>query len=382
MVDSAGEWDWRILQGRLPQHILLCLAAMHRPQQSFPIDRVGWGLWDDRRFSIKSAYQVRLDHTDRLDTVDPTWKIIHHFRGLQRIKIFLWLVYHKKLMTNDKRTRRHFTPDNKCLVCIDMVEDVDHVLRHCPSAKLVWTVLINPMKRSEFFSLPFEQWFALNLRQQGDFVRELKDWDMLFPAVLWNLWKQRNDRVFNGVTEEWGSVVARSKWFADSSTAAAATLRIQHAAVASNSWCPPEDGWVKLNTDGTRSSIDGRAACGGVLRDHTGTWIRGFTRFVGRCSVVEAELWGIGTGMALAWELGYRQLVIETDSVDALRLIEQRSKGGGPFTLVHRIHVLRVLDWRLVFSKIGRDSNDVADRLAKLASYASLDTEFFDESPL
>ncbi|KAK8607988.1 hypothetical protein V6N13_023446 [Hibiscus sabdariffa] len=245
------------------------------------------------------------------------------------------------------------------------------------------------MKRSEFFSLPFEQWFALNLRQQGDFVRETNGWDMLFPAVLWNLWKQRNDRVFNGVTEEWGSVVARSKWLADSSTTAAETMHNPHAglsgthaAVAACSWCPPEDGWVKLNTDGARSSIDGRAAYGGVLRDHTGTWIRGFTRFVGQCSVVESELWGIATGMALAWELGYRQLVIETDSADALRLIEQKSKGGGPFTLVHRIHVLRVLDWRLVFSKIRRDSNDVADRLAKLASYDSLDTEFFDQSPL
>ncbi|KAK9042131.1 hypothetical protein V6N11_017210 [Hibiscus sabdariffa] len=66
---------------------------------------------------------------------------------------------------------------------------------------------------------------------------------------------------------------------------------------------------------------------------------------------------------------------------DALRLIEQRNKGGGPFTIVHRIHFLRELEWRLVFSKVGRGSNEVADHLAKLASYDSFVTEFFDEPP-
>ncbi|KAK8517401.1 hypothetical protein V6N12_016253 [Hibiscus sabdariffa] len=248
MVDSAGEWDWRILQDRLPQHILLRLAAMHRPQQSFHMDYVEWGLRDDRRFSIKSAYQ-------------------------------------------------------------------------------------------------FQQWFRLNLRQQGDFVREPKDWDMLFPAVLWNLWKQRNDRVFNGVTEEWRSVVTRSKWLADSSTAAAATLRVAHA---SSRVTPVAAATLRISH--TSSSVTHAAAA--TLRVlHTSS-----------------------SGTSAAVDPG--------SCADALRLIEQRTKGGGPFTLVHQIHVLRELDWRLVFSKVGRGSNDVADRLAKLSSYASLDTKFFDDSPL
>ncbi|KAK8496590.1 hypothetical protein V6N12_003523 [Hibiscus sabdariffa] len=126
----------------------------------------------------------------------------------------------------------------------------------------------------------------MNLPQQGGFARVPTDWDLLFSAVLWNIWKQRNDRVFNGVTEEWGSVVTRSRWLAASSAAAATNLRYQQvralgtgAAVSPINWCPPDAGWVKLNTDGARFSVDGRASCGGVLRDHNGVWIRGFTRF-------------------------------------------------------------------------------------------------------
>ncbi|KAK8653589.1 hypothetical protein V6N13_127582 [Hibiscus sabdariffa] len=172
MVDSAGEWDWRILQDRLPQHILLRLAAMHRPQQSFHMDYVEWGLRDDRSSSNAAGCARKFEgHACSSSNVE------------------------------------NFTHQFECHACSS--------------------------SNAASFAHQFE----------------------------WHV-----------------------------------------------------------------------------------------------CSS--------GSG------------------ADALRLIEQRTKGGGPFTLVHQIHVLRELDWRLVFSKVGRGSNDVADRLAKLSSYASLDTKFFDDSPL
>ncbi|KAK8629663.1 hypothetical protein V6N13_078496 [Hibiscus sabdariffa] len=53
-------------------------------------------------------------------------------------------------------------------------------------------------------------------------------------------------------------------------------------------------------------------------------------------------------------ELGYRQLIIEFDSADVLRLIEQRNTNGAPSTIIHSIHLLCDLDWRFDFSKKGR----------------------------
>ncbi|KAK8494425.1 hypothetical protein V6N12_055678 [Hibiscus sabdariffa] len=191
MVDSAGDWLWSLLQHWLPHHILLRLAAIQRPQSSFPMDSVGWGLRDDRRFSVKTTYQVRCGRMETLSTTDPTWK-------------------------------------------------------------------------------------------------------------------------------EWGSVVTRSKWLAESSAAAAITLRNQHVRLAGM-------GAVERHVEGYYGII---LAFG----------------FEGRCSVVEAELWGFVTGMEMAWALGYRQLIIESDSADALRLIEQRNTKGGPFTIIHSIHLLCDLD--------------------------------------
>ncbi|KAK8658335.1 hypothetical protein V6N13_036543 [Hibiscus sabdariffa] len=112
MVDVNGEWWWELLRHRLPDSILLRLAAITRPMPSFPVDSIGWRLQSDGRFSIKTAYQ-------------------------------------------------------------------------------------------------------------GDFAKSGADWDLMFAAVLWNVWRYRNDRVFNNQVEEWGSIITRSKWLAENTVTAA-----------------------------------------------------------------------------------------------------------------------------------------------------------------
>ncbi|KAK9044563.1 hypothetical protein V6N11_058461 [Hibiscus sabdariffa] len=67
--------------------------------------------------------------------------------------------------------------------------------------------------------------------------------------------------------------------------------------------------------------------------------------------------------------------------VDALRLLQRRSTGSGPFSILCCLHQLCGKDWTLVFSKVDRCNNRVADRLAKLASTVSLDVVTFDEPP-
>lgn len=48
--------------------------------------------------------------------------------------------------------------------------------------------------------------------------------------------------------------------------------------------------WMYLNTDGSVSQDEGFAAAGGLVCDQNGRWIIGFNRFLGNCTVIEAEL--------------------------------------------------------------------------------------------
>ncbi|KAK8689240.1 hypothetical protein V6N13_087962 [Hibiscus sabdariffa] len=103
----------------------------------------------------------------------------------------------------------------------------------------------------------------------------------------------------------------------------------------------PLEGWWKVNTDGSHLSDSGSSACDGVIRDSSGLWIRGFTKFIGPCSILEAELWDIHVGLELAWKLGCRKLIVESDNRDAVRIIEQGHGCVGVSSLV--LHIQEVL---------------------------------------
>ncbi|KAE8721305.1 Phospholipase D gamma 3 [Hibiscus syriacus] len=79
-------------------------------------------------------------------------------------------------------------------------------------------------------------------------------------------------------------------------------------------WHPPPHDWVKVNTDCGHCLPSGLVTCRRVLRDCEGAWVSGFAKLIGRCSALDAELWGILEGLSLPWDLGFRSVVVESDS--------------------------------------------------------------------
>ncbi|KAK8667737.1 hypothetical protein V6N13_105218 [Hibiscus sabdariffa] len=119
------------------------------------------------------------------------------------------------------------------------------------------------------------------------------------------------------------------------------------------SWLPPDLGWVKLNTDGARRHSDDSAACGGVLRDHNGSWLLGFAK----------------------------KVVVESDCKDAIDLIFSRATTNGSLSLVMHIQALLRRSWCVSIQYISRLLNTVADGLAKMANPESLTILRFQTLP-
>ncbi|CAI9088342.1 OLC1v1022647C1 [Oldenlandia corymbosa var. corymbosa] len=82
-------------------------------------------------------------------------------------------------------------------------------------------------------------------------------------------------------------------------------------------WTYPPESWVKVNTDGSYDPETGETRAGGLVRTELGGWIRGFTMRIGFTSITGAELWGIWQGLAVAWDLGEKKVIAETDSTAA-----------------------------------------------------------------
>ncbi|XVE92022.1 hypothetical protein REPUB_Repub01dG0061500 [Reevesia pubescens] len=73
-----------------------------------------------------------------------------------------------------------------------------------------------------------------------------------------------------------------------------------------------------------------------ICRDHQGQWLFGFTRKFGTGHISKAEIYAIYTGLLLAWEQGYRMVMVESDSLIAIRKIQQPLRDLDPlFNVIH-----------------------------------------------
>ncbi|KAE8675895.1 hypothetical protein F3Y22_tig00111640pilonHSYRG00090 [Hibiscus syriacus] len=104
-----------------------------------------------------------------------------------------------------------------------------------------------------------------------------------------------------------------------------------------------------------------------VHKLHFCSWMLGFLKHLGRCSILDSELWGVYEGLRIAWEEGIRKLWIEVDSKETLAVITKDLAYHGTSSLEPHIHNLLQRDWELKFYVVPREANTAADCLAKIA---------------
>ena len=87
------------------------------------------------------------------------WEWLWKLRLPYRIQIFLWLIFHRKLLTSVERFRRRLSIDSLC----EDEEDLDHLLRKCPHAQDVWHAIHNIGLRGAAADTSLKEWLLANL---------------------------------------------------------------------------------------------------------------------------------------------------------------------------------------------------------------------------
>jgi len=104
-------------------------------------------------------------------------------------------------------------------------------------------------------------------------------------------------------------------------------------------WRPPQDGWLKLNTDRAFHKNPVLITAGGVIRDAAGSWCGGFALNIGVCSTPLAELWGVYYGLYIAWERHITRLEVEVDSELVVGFLSKGISDSHPLSfVVHMCH--------------------------------------------
>ncbi|CAL1399428.1 unnamed protein product [Linum trigynum] len=225
--------------------------------------------------------------------------------------------------------------------------------------------------------IPLEEWLMRNLLDE--------DKGIDFGLICWHLWKQRNEEVLDGKSySEQGILCKIGAWFniirnAHSFWESIANEPRRVLQTKEIAWKPPHHEWIQIQSDGSVHHDSGKAAAGGLFRDHLGRCHRAFVCNLGSCSITHAELKGAMEGLKIAWEEGYRKIELNLDSETAISIINNHSEDDhrhGQTAAMFRNLLDR--DWEIKISHVYRESNCAADYLANVGHDSPFGTHSFD----
>ena len=95
------------------------------------------------------------------------------------------------MLTLDLIKKRGRALANRCFLCGEEEETIDHLLIHCTKARLLWDLLL------AIFGVPWV--FPLSVREtllswRGTFVgkKRKKAWMAAPLSIFWSIWRERN----------------------------------------------------------------------------------------------------------------------------------------------------------------------------------------------
>ena len=119
-------------------------------------------------------------------------------------------------------------------------------------------------------------------------------WHLIFPISAWAIWSTRNKLVVENTPFSLDGILKRIQ-----SLSLELFSSLPHKSLKPNwkslfiSWKPPPLGFFKLNTDGSTKGNLGMVGASGLIRDHKGNWISGFSRNIAFTHSLAAELWAL-----------------------------------------------------------------------------------------
>ncbi|CAN1852210.1 Putative ribonuclease H protein At1g65750 [Linum perenne] len=198
-----GAWDFRKLESCLPLEIFLQVQGMTPPRPEAGSDMLVWGLENNGRFTIRSAYDLLKDH--KFDDQSNSWQKIWRWNEPNKIRHFMWLTAQGRIMTNTERMRRHITDQSECMACGVVSEDINHVFRLCNVAKSIWSLILPEVISTPQFQMDFQNWWIGNIG--------IPSINHLFFIGAWLIWKWRNMLVFYRVAWSAEEVRNQSKFW-------------------------------------------------------------------------------------------------------------------------------------------------------------------------
>jgi hypothetical protein len=126
-------------------------------------------------------------------------KFIGRHQWKENINFSLGHLLHSKILTADEMLKKNWNCNPLCSLCGQQQETAEHLCLHCPFALQVWNLATS--WSDGLILLPsvdasLGDWWITSLRALPKVQRRTKAAILIY--IAWNLWKERNRRIFQG----------------------------------------------------------------------------------------------------------------------------------------------------------------------------------------
>ncbi|XP_078175174.1 uncharacterized protein LOC144568677 [Carex rostrata] len=156
------------------------------------VDAMSWRWSGTGHYSALSLYNLIIT------TGKTKWKFMELWvsPAPSKVKFFCYLVLQDRVLTHEILQRRGMTCDLKCVMCDTCpLETAHHLFFQCPNAIEVWGRFLHLFQLAD----TVEDTWEASLRHHCYTTGQRKsEWATSFMAILWSLWRQRNELIFRG----------------------------------------------------------------------------------------------------------------------------------------------------------------------------------------
>ena len=155
-----------------------------------------WKLEASGSFSMQSAYRCYFLGSI---TFEP-WKRLWKSWAPGKCKTFVWLAIRNRCWTADRLAKRGLQHPERCVLCDQEEETIQHILTSCVFARQFWHTILQQLALATLTptrSSSFADWWKKAEKRLQKHLR--KGFNSFCILGAWIIWKHRNACVFDGV---------------------------------------------------------------------------------------------------------------------------------------------------------------------------------------
>jgi hypothetical protein len=154
-------------------------------------DRWLWSLESSNAFTVRSVYKYLTFQPPLVSSVDSS--SLWHKAVLLKVVLFAWRLFRDRLPTKDNLLRRGVI-DQASRLCVfgcGSLESSQHLFLHCNFFGSVWHLIYRWLGLSVVAPFQVSNHFTQFSGSGGSILQAI------WFAVVWEIWKERNNRLFN-----------------------------------------------------------------------------------------------------------------------------------------------------------------------------------------